>query len=189
MTIRASSSQALLVEQMLGSTLGAIVRAQGLAASQLAELIEQVGFERAEDGTLEARTFSFRFQRSELAEGSDTLVERTVTATLPLLSVVNLPAIGIDEAQLDLRLRLVAHDEAAPVASKLRAVSLPSALKLFAIPAKTQIVRGSATSTSVDPSGTLAIRVTLRRQESLGQDRLQDLLDGAFGEQAAAGTE
>jgi len=72
---------ARLVEEYLGSTLSAVVKAQGLLSSQLAEFIERVGFEPPSedepDAPLRARTFSFEFSRTEVGAG-DELVTRTV---------------------------------------------------------------------------------------------------------------
>ncbi|WP_324277551.1 DUF2589 domain-containing protein [Blastococcus brunescens] len=105
------SATARLIEDYLGSTLGSLVKAQGMLSSQLAEFIERVGFEEPEDGEgpLRARTFSFAFDRTEVGAG-DELVSRRVTASLPLLSIVTLPALAIDSADIEMDLRIVATE-------------------------------------------------------------------------------
>ena len=104
---------ARLVEEYLGSTLSSVVKAQGLLSSQLAEFIERVGFEppseEEPDAPLRARTFSFEFSRTEVGDG-DELVTRRVTASLPLLSIVSLPALAIDSADIEMDLRIVATE-------------------------------------------------------------------------------
>lgn len=166
-------TDARLLEHLVGSVLTSVVKAQGLAASQLIELIDEVGFEPAVPGQpRRARTFSFEFFRNEIDDETEEVVQRRVTATVPLLTLVNLPAIAIEEAKIEMDLRLVAHqgtgdDEADP--------STP--LKLYAVPAKKQLIRSEQATMAVDAAGTIKMQVTLRQQEPLGLDRVQALLE------------
>jgi hypothetical protein len=51
----------------VGSVLSSIVKSQGLAASQLVDMVDKIGFEPATPGVpRNARTFSFDFFRSEI---------------------------------------------------------------------------------------------------------------------------
>ncbi len=62
-----SRGDAQLIEQFVGSILSSVVKAQGLAASQLMQIVETVGFEPPAPGVeRKARTFTFDFYRTEV---------------------------------------------------------------------------------------------------------------------------
>ena len=173
-------SEARLIEHLVGSVLGSIVKAQGLAASQLVEMIELVGFEQRQsaDEARKVRTFEFDFFRSEVDETTNQLVRQKVTASVPLLTLINLPSIAIDEAKIEMDLRLVAHEQ---TGTEEDAGKRPP-LKLYAVPAKKQIVRSQERALAVDSAGTIKINVTMRQQEPLGLSKVQDLLEGGAEE-------
>lgn len=180
------STTALLVEELLGSTLSSVIKAQGLVSTQLADFIEKVGFEETtnEDGTtaLRARTFSFEFERAEVGE-DDEVVRRKITASLPLLSIVSLPALTIDSADLDLDLRLVATDPAPSGGPKPLPGQRTAAVHLWAIPWKPPPSTGTGTTTST--AGAMKVRVTLRRMDvPMGIERLERLLAEGYVEDA-----
>jgi hypothetical protein len=175
-----SETNAQLIEELLGSTLASIVKTQGMIASQIAQIIETIGFEPTPAGApLKTRTFSFEFIRSEVSEGSDEIRRKKVTATLPLLSIVNLPSLVIDEANIDLNLRLVAHDPTPiqPATKRLDPGSLaqlPQARKLFVVAERPSQPVGS------NDQRTASMHVTVKLKQQpfpLGLDRLQSLLE------------
>lgn len=180
------STTALLVEELLGSTLSSVVKAQGLVATQLADFIEKVGFEEVTepDGTtgLRARTFSFEFERAEVGE-DDAVVRRTVTASLPLLSIVSLPALTIDSADLDLDLRLVASDPAPSTGPRPLPGQRTTPVRLWAVPWKPPPTAGAGPATT-STAGAMKVRVTLRRMDvPLGIERLERLLAEGYVEE------
>lgn len=182
------STTALLVEELLGSTLSSVIKAQGLVSTQLADFIEKVGFEETtnDDGTtgLRARTFSFEFERAEVGE-DDEVVRRKVTASLPLLSIVSLPALTIDSADLDLDLRLVATDPAPSGGPKPLPGQRTTAVHLWAIPWKPPPPTGTGTgTTTTSTAGAMKVRVTLRRMDvPMGIERLERLLAEGYVEE------
>jgi hypothetical protein len=125
------------------------------------------------------------------------MVQKEVTAQVPVLSILSLPSLAIDEVTLDFELKLVAHDtgstaavaapaaaptgKAGKVVSHLAATSVRAA-KLFAVPARANLVRGAEGKTTLDTTGSIKIRVVARRQDTLGLQKVQSLLDGATGE-------
>lgn len=164
--------EARLIEHLVGSVLSSIVKSQGLAASQLVDLIEEIGFEpRVGDEPRKTRTFDFDFYRSEVDDATQEVVRRKVTASVPLLTLVNLPAIAIQEAKVRMDLRLVAHQESQTPGEG------SDALKLYAVPAKKQLVRTASEAFAIDSAGTIKIEVTMSQQEPLGLDKVQSLLD------------
>lgn len=182
-----TQTHALLVEQLLGATLGAVVRAQGLVASQLADLVESIGFVDGPAGQpMQARTFEFQFSRTvPAAPGSDTFTTQNVTVQMPLLSVVSLPTIAIDEATVDLDLRIVAFAAEEPGSRRPTMTEThkavlgrfgPSAkaVGLFAVPTKPARPTSPAAQTQV--AGTMRVSVTMRRVESpLGMEKIETM--------------
>ena len=189
-----SANTALLIEQWLGGALTSIVRAEAMVASQIADVVERVGFERGEDGTLRARTFSFQFTRTELNQATEELEERTVTATVPLLTIIRLPAVAVDEATIDMSLRVVAQERPGngplpPPEDRLgdlrRLADIGRPPGLFAIPARRPVrpPPGQPTTESATQDASIHVTVRLRRLEQpLGLDRLESVLDSAFAE-------
>ncbi|MGY1804063.1 DUF2589 domain-containing protein [Blastococcus sp. SYSU D00922] len=193
------SGTARLIEDYLGSTLGSLVKAQGLLSSQLAEFIERVGFEPPEDddgAPLRARTFSFAFERTEVGEG-DELVTRRVTASLPLLSIVSLPSLAIDAADVQMDLRIVATEappeppqpEPRPPGRPPGGPLIPPVrppLRMWAIPVRPAPLPPLGRPASPDAAtiGSIRVSVTLRRLElPLGLERVERLLNEGYREE------
>lgn len=192
------SGTARLVEEYLGSTLSSVVKAQGLLSSQLADFIEKVGFEEPSedepDAPLRARTFAFEFSRTEVGEG-DELVTRRVTASLPLLSIVSLPALAIDSADIQMDLRIVATEAPSPPTPQPEPRPRPGPLvpaerpplKLWAVPLRPLPSPKPGTGTPApEPTtvGGIRVSVTLRRLDlPLGLERVERLLNEGYREE------
>jgi hypothetical protein len=181
-----SQTNAQLIEELIGSTLASIVKTQGMVASQIAEIVETLGFEPAQPNQpLRTRTFSFEFVRSEVVEGTDEIRRKKVTATLPLLSIVNLPSLAIDEADIQLSLRLVAHDDAAPQSTprtmKLetsKLARLPQPRQMFVVAEKLSPVSTGSNGNGAQRNTSMNVSIKLKQQPfPLGLDRLQALLE------------
>jgi hypothetical protein len=182
-----TETTAQLVDQLVGGFLASVVKAQGLMATQLAEFVERVGFEPAAAGQpAKARTFSFSYMRNDVDPATGQIQSREVTATLPLLSIVNLPSLTVDEANIQFDLQLVAH-EARPAATSGATKSLLAPAAHYAVTARKQSLRNKDQQTVIDPAGTVKMTVTVRRQPTLGLEKLQSLLDGAHGERPNGG--
>ncbi|TFV58325.1 UNVERIFIED_ORG: DUF2589 domain-containing protein [Bacillus sp. AZ43] len=192
------SGTARLIEDYLGSTLGSLVKAQGLLSSQLAEFIERVGFEPpGEDdpeGPLRARTFSFAFDRTDVGEG-DELVTRRVTASLPLLSIVSLPSLAIDAADIQMDLRIVATEAPPePPEPEPRPPGRPGGpllppvrppLRMWAIPLRpAPLPPGRPPPADPATVGSIRVSVTLKRLDlPLGLERVERLLNEGYREE------
>lgn len=186
---------ARLIEDYLGSTLGSLVKAQGQLASQLAEFVERVGFEPPEDddGPLRARTFSFAFERTEVAAG-DELVTRRVIASLPLLSIVSLPSLAIDAADVQMDLRIVATEAPPePPEPEPRPPGRPPVLppgrpplRMWAVPLRPAPLPrpGRPDVPEAATVGSIRVSVTLRRLDlPLGLERVERLLAEGYREE------
>jgi len=106
MPIDIGREMALPMEQIIGGPLQAIVKAQSLAASTTADFIQKVGLVQSDpkdpNSPLVARTVDFSFKRlrpPDSPSGSSTT--ETVDLTVPLLTIVPVPFIRIQEATID----------------------------------------------------------------------------------------
>jgi hypothetical protein len=106
MPIDIGREMALPMEQIIGGPLQAIVKAQSLAASTTADFIQKVGLMQSDpkdpNSALVARTVDFSFKRlrpPDDPKGSSTTED--VSLTVPLLTIVPVPFIRIEEATID----------------------------------------------------------------------------------------
>ena len=98
---REARTEAKLIDQLVGSILSSVVRAQGLAANQLVDMLETVGFEPPVEGEpRQTRMFEFDFFRNELDEEAQEVVRQRVTARVLLITLLNLPTIAIASVPL-----------------------------------------------------------------------------------------
>lgn len=103
MAINIGREMALPMEQIIGGPLQAIVKAQSLAASETASFIQSVGLSTSGQDT-EARMVNFDFKRTVPADAdgtSETLTEETIEMNVPLLTIVPVPFIRVEEATID----------------------------------------------------------------------------------------
>jgi hypothetical protein len=101
MPINIGREMALPMEQIIGGPLQAIVRAQSLAASETASFIQTVGLVDDGSGNSTARTVDFGFNRKVPKEDGSATTTENVKLTVPLLTIVPVPFIRIEEATID----------------------------------------------------------------------------------------
>ena len=186
MATLSSELNALPLEQLIGSLASSLVKAQGLAADETARLIDQIGFEHGEDGAASTlRTIGFSFTQLEADETGDQVNESQVNVTLPLLGMVNIPSIAIDEATMNLEVRLVAHGDEDNGAPAVQEPTPPIGLgtqvakprRLFAVPARKNAI---VDNRPVDAGASVRVTVKFKRLEQpLGIDKLLNLIDTA----------
>lgn len=84
------------LEQLIGAVIAALVRADSHAAMATLDYMERVGFQPGEDGRLGAlRMFTFEYERTSL-DG----ITRTHVMRLPLLALVPIPSLQIEDCEL-----------------------------------------------------------------------------------------
>src|SRR5215470_12367502 len=104
MPIDIGREMALPMEQIIGGPLQAIIKAQSLAANATATFINQVGLLPPDTpgGNATARTVDFSFKRLKPpADDKSQPTQETVKLTVPLLTIVPVPFIRIQEATID----------------------------------------------------------------------------------------
>ena len=90
----------LPMKDLIGGPLQAACDAQTLLANASANFIKDVGLEAGADGSYGARTVDFGFTRpKQLDDGS--VVQEKVDLEVPLLAIINTPALSVKEAEVD----------------------------------------------------------------------------------------
>ncbi|MEM9037563.1 MAG: DUF2589 domain-containing protein [Actinomycetota bacterium] len=101
MPINIGREMALPMEQIIGGPLQAVIKAQSLAASETSNFVQQVGLTGPDDARV-ARTVDFSFTRKVPQDDEGTSVQtETVNLNVPLLTIVPVPFIRIEEATID----------------------------------------------------------------------------------------
>lgn len=102
--------QALPFEHLIGSPLRAMVEAQALAAKSTIQFIQQVGFKQGDaaptaDGADigEVRNVTFQYKRRDDATNQ----VRDFSLTVPILSIVPIPYIRVEEGTIDFTAKIV----------------------------------------------------------------------------------
>lgn len=91
----------LNMESLIGGPLKAVCNAQAMLAASTVKFIEDVGFDApAEDGTRKVRTAAFSFTRGAVSDSGEGLGTEEVSMNVPLLSMVKIPTLGVDEVDI-----------------------------------------------------------------------------------------
>lgn len=86
---------------LVGAQLAALIEAEAEAAEKSAEYIENVGFEKLSDGTLKLRMVTFEMSRRDV----DGEVRKHIIQ-VPVITLVPIPLLTIEEAQIDFDLQV-----------------------------------------------------------------------------------
>lgn len=104
MPINIGREMALPLEQIIGGPLQAVVQGQVLAANATADFIQQVGLLGDSSDQQRVRTVDFKFRRtrpSVSGDNQDEIKTEEVTLNVPLLTILPVPFIRIEEAEID----------------------------------------------------------------------------------------
>lgn len=89
------------MHSLVAGPLLAACEAQSMLAASTAKFIQDVGLEKSEDGKIcKVRTTSFSFQRGILGENGKSAGTETVNMEIPLLSIVKIPTLAIDDMSI-----------------------------------------------------------------------------------------
>lgn len=102
MPIDIGREMSLPMEQIIGGPMQALIKAQALAASTTADFINQVGLETT--GTppvTKARTVDFQYEENKPKADGSGIDTKLVKLSVPLLTIVPVPYIRIDQATID----------------------------------------------------------------------------------------
>jgi hypothetical protein len=180
---------------LIGAPMTAAVEAQSLAAQSSIDFIRSVGFEDETDGTSfgAVRQVAFTYEQRDVDSGTD----RTVTLNVPLLTIVPIPYLRIDDMTIDFTskiteemLRTTKRDTSVQADASLSVnyKSFLSPVKVgFKASVSTKHSSSSATSNRYKTEHTININVRAVQDDlPAGMGRVLDILESAIAEPAAS---
>lgn len=182
----------LPIEYLLAAPLEALVRAQAMAAQTTADFVGQVGFETADDGVTRARMVDFEYLHSQADPNQPgNMLDTPVRVRVPVLSLLTVPNVTVEEATVDLQLRIMGQQapetdrpKTAPV-TRGTPVRTQASLResLLPIASGLRLVGSIAPPKMADQSASLKVAIKLKQAPTpTGIQQILDLL----GESTAA---
>lgn len=183
----------LPIEFLIAAPLEAVVKAQAMAAHTTAEFVNDVGFEQDRDGTRRARMVDFEYTHPRADPNNPgEVIDTPVRVRVPLLSMISIPNVQVDEASVDLHLRVHGHQPATeqPRVSgeiketeALRRESLATNLNLKAdlqprlLPTLQQRARlvGSVTGSQIAEQ-TASLKISIKIKQAVAPEGLAQIL-------------
>ncbi|MEM1161742.1 MAG: DUF2589 domain-containing protein [Pseudomonadota bacterium] len=180
---------------LIGAPMTAAVEAQALAAQTSIDFIRSIGFETDGDDTSfgPVRQVEFTYAHRDVETGTD----RTVTLNVPLLTIVPIPYLRIDDMTIDFTSKIT--EEMLRTKKRDTSVQADASLsvnyKSFLSPVKVgfkasvSVKHSSSTATSNRYKTEHTININVRAvQDDLpaGMGRVLDILETAIAEPAAA---
>ena len=173
--------EALELAEVLGSLMSSVVDAQAEAAKATVDFVSDVGFEE-NDGSRVMRMVKLRYRKKD-----ENGVMADFEVEVPLLAMVNIPALAVSEAKLSFSYDVVTAQQSAGEkrGGAGAAANRPGGL-LFGKPARLKGFVRRDVATSSGGSGKVSTRsvtaidldVTLAQQEMpIGVERLFDLAE------------
>lgn len=180
---------------LIGAPMTAAVEAQALAAQTSIDFIRTIGFENLDDtGSFgPVRQVEFTYQHRDVESGTD----RTVTLNVPLLTIVPIPYLRIDDMTIDFTskiteemLRTTKRDTSVQADASL-SVNYSNFLSPVKVGFKASVSvkhsSSSATSNRYKTEHTININVRAVQDDlPAGMTRVLDILEGAIAEPAPA---
>lgn len=96
----ASQFSGLDMAALIGGPLSAACSAQTMLAKSTLDFIEEVGLESESDKIRRVRTTNFSFYRAADGDNDDKIKSERVDMNIPLLAIVNIPALSIDKVNI-----------------------------------------------------------------------------------------
>lgn len=162
--------------ELVGAQVRALIEGELEGAEESWRFIEQVGFRKEKDGNLVLQVVTFDMVRRDTDNQ-----ERTHTIQIPILTLVPLPLLTIEEANIDFHLRI----DNVKVASKRpestsepRSSDLPQLLPRTS--RSTLMTRVARTSSKDGGTVSADMKVTIRLKQSdfpVGIERLVNIAD------------
>ena len=178
---------------LVGAQLSALIEAEAEGAEKSSEYIENVGFEKQKDGTLKLRMVTFEMPRRDV-DGK----VRKHTIQVPVLTLVPIPLLTIEEAELefDLHIEDIVHEEtkAAPTATSNNSgvrptlrESLVAKSALSSIQPRARLVTRMARTTKQDTNTAADLSMKVKIAQSpfpVGIERLINIADLSVEDEA-----
>lgn len=89
------------MHNLIAGPLLAASEAQSMLAASTARFIQEVGLEQSGDGAIsKVKTTAFSFERGLIGENGESVGTETVKMEVPLLSIVKIPTLAIDDMNI-----------------------------------------------------------------------------------------
>ena len=190
MPIDIGKEMALPMDQIIGAPLQAVVRAQAMAASTTADFINNVGLTGPPEARV-AQTVTFSFQRtrprpSETEGEESELVTETVSLTVPLLTILNVPFIRVAQATIDFEAKI--SSQTVNTSESTLGVGVQASGGFFGVKVSVNVSynQKSTSSDTVNRSAVLTVHVEAVQDEMPGGlVRVLDILETAVNDSVA----
>jgi hypothetical protein len=172
---------------MIGGPLDAVIRAQAQAAMTTVDFIKNVGFNK--DGVANEVTFRYR-RPGEGATGTGQEVEHTLT--VPLLTIVPVPFIRVDETVIDFKAKITGVKESENTtthnASVQAEASVGFAVWRASLKASYSFQSSSRNGSKEERTYALNVRVrAVQDQMPAGLERVLGILENSIKDKTSGG--
>lgn len=178
-------------QSMIGGPLNAVVRAQAQSAQTSVDFIKAVGF-KDDDNTPQMVTFEYmKPVETKDADGNVTITPTKYELTVPLLTMLPIPFIRVEETTIDFNAKINSVQESTTASShelntelKAKAGWGPFSVQLKA---SYSFKKQTSASSKTERTYSLAIHVRAVQDElPAGTERLLSILEGSIQETPAA---
>jgi len=178
----------LPIEYLIAAPLEAIVRAQAMSARTTAEFVGEVGFETDKDGVSRARMVDFEYSHPRAdADNPGNMIDTQVKVRVPVLSLMSIPSVTIDEASVELQVRVTGHQ---PVEATRPTTAVPTNKRVFegigSLPLQVNRLRmvGAVTAPKLAEQ-TSSLKISIKLKQSPTPEGLSQILS-LLGESTTA---
>lgn len=182
-------------EAMIGGPLSAVVKAQTQAAVTSVDFIKAVGFDYDNTGKMAGPTMvTFKYKKpveQKAADGSITVDVKDFELTVPILTMLPIPFIRVEETTIDFNAKIVSVEESSSTSS----LGLDTELKAKAgwgwgsasLKVNFSYKKSTAESQKIERTYSLAVHVKAVQDElPAGTERLLGILENSIKEVPAA---
>lgn len=168
----------------IGGPMQAAIKAQHDASMSQVNFIKEVGFEDADTpGSSKLRYVDFVYKKSvpNTTQGNDNLVQSQVTLSVPLLSMLTIPALRIDEMTIDFNAKLNSV-ETQNISSEFQgSASISAKFWKVKFNASASYKKTSSSTSTTEKTYTLGVHVKAVNDElPAGLSRIMDMLEDAI---------
>lgn len=177
-------------ESMIGGPLIAVIKAQTQAAIASADFIQSVGFKKDEQGKLiEPFMVSFVYDKP-IKDKDGNIVPTKYQLTVPLLTMLPIPFIRIEETTIDFNAKITAMEKSEQASSHELKAGLEASAGWGAFSAKLSVnyayKQSSSSGSSIERTYSMAIHVKAVQDElPAGTERLLAILEKNIAEAPA----
>lgn len=176
---------------MIGGPLNAVIKAQAQAAVTSVDFIKAVGFDK--DGKPEMVTFSYDkpIEKKDATTGEVTIVVEPYKLTVPLLAMVPIPFIRVEETTIDFNAKITSTIESTTATSHDLNVALGVKGGWGPVSAELKVnyayKRSTSSGTKEERTYSLTVHVRAVQDElPAGTSRLLSILENAIKEVPAS---